>query len=819
MSDVVEVRFYPAKSSLTNDILDEYPGHLAGSRLEFCTTIKQFAASSASARLYLFADIPNEERSQFAVALRGLLATSHSPVVLVATPSSIPSDALPPTRISIVPYVRASTQVVSTMDLLREESGGSRWALGRELLRRAPLARKESKTKDLRSISGLVQLFLSELASPIHYKSDSFQDLFVFDTSRWETERLKSEHLPAPVDIARAVRELENFLSIQSTNPTRPRARLVVGERGAGKTTCVRMAIARAIEESRGADAGVMVLAIDHQTFRFAHSSLDETERLYKIYADISNSDQMRLPMMREITQRITRDDVEGLRTLAIDQQDTLVAILGDEAYMNSVWEHLHRLHGTQRPPSDDELNRRCTEVITDIRRDGRRCLLGAISTLRSARQADYCTWLADRVLDALSKPLHVTQAAALRAAQSLHADLVRKRLARGHATWHEVRALLLEIQTHSRVVVVFDNVDQRTNHLTETQLLREIDSVVSDYNSPLRLDAIVAVRNSTYCSHEFRKADIFIQDWRDAIHITPPDFLKVVTQRAKWLRQRGVGVGDRDWWYFDDVCELITQMADGSADSEFHSLARWVMNRHPFSVRDQLQAFARGLAAIFNLTPVRRGASALSRGPRRREFYLRALIVGPYSHYVDEGHESFAPIVFDNGFPASQFNALLIPWLLVALEPHRVFTRRDIAQLFERTNVPPQEVEHAIDVLKSHSVIREAYARSDGIDLSLTVWGEEFQRTWASLAYVQAVWWDVSMPSEFDLGPPRPLSATDLTAPIGVFSHWLYHEERLALTAIGAAPEFTMKRGGVAKTVTGQLLTDLRSIELSLPR
>ncbi|MEI6501233.1 MAG: hypothetical protein WCP21_09440, partial [Armatimonadota bacterium] len=231
------------------------------------------------------------------------------------------------------------------------------------------------------------------------------------------------------------------------------------------------------------------------------------------------------------------------------------------------------------------------------------------------------------------------------------------------------VNAVLSEIAQGRPLLVLLDNIDQRTSAWLEARLIYGAIRFFHQEILPAfpGSKAIVAMREHTFVSQDW--ADVAYEATRNwpVAHLKSPDLLTVVHRRCETWQERATGIGDGE--HFRHVTDIISWVRQMKRESEerveggIPGLMSIIERRYPHNVREQLRSFAKCSTNVLlhreadqrstvqtDLTP-----AWLDRSPA---FFLRVFLLGDAKFF----HEAMSeiPNIYDNETPSSPFNACL---------------------------------------------------------------------------------------------------------------------------------------------------------------
>lgn len=672
------------------------------------------------------------------------------------------------------------------------------------------------RAKNEKALTPRVQHYLNGLVNPIHQNARSLHDLFAELSTRNDyrslRERQESSALLIPRDIQAALQELRGFMTLPPTPGERGSLHLVVGERGAGKTTLVHYAA----QQARQRRQRFLFFSIDHQFLLFPNAIDNRSNTCIASYLRCAEVAEFTIEEAHKLKRRILNRDTTGMRPLEPQDRRNLTTSLCEFADQRVAAQYLN-------PDVDiDDLDAIANAIDSC---DTRLLLLGALHSFFLSQTISYREWLANCTAKHLSEInaslLFPDELATSAEIKSALLKVCEHCLGGAPVAWRSVSAILRKIAETFKLVLFFDNIDRKESEFLETKVIMEMISACSEELSASGIAAIIAMRKSTYQSHEFQRTGIVALLHPEILYLLPADLIGVVRKRADWLRRRGLATGDEDWWFIDEIYDWVMGMQDVQADRNTNPLAYWIMRRHPHNVRGQLVALKNGICAAYAIagskTTLREGLLG-RRGHYQSEFFLRALLVGQYSHFVDEDREAFALNMFNNKTPDSAYNGILRALVLDRIPPDREFTFEEVVAGFSETRIPIEEIISALGAFAHHSLIREAGDRTYPRRYSLTGWGEEFSTLWSDLSYTQVVWWDTPMLEGYSLGSPRPLTPSDLPSLARQFCLWIKDEETRVRSLLANDVDKIFTRS-VYSRVSGDIEIALRKIQTSLRR
>lgn len=651
---------------------------------------------------------------------------------------------------------------------------------------------------------------------------------FVTETSTSaEIDEPMKSRLPQLIDVAPAVGELRAFM--QGAMGTGD-GRVVVGEKGVGKTTLTHYAAATIVNES----PNFVFIPVDYQWVPLFDIDRSATELNEACRELAINWDERRVGFDSWLKKQTVNRGWEKLEHPSLGTQSIITSVLADEATRVAMYERFVKtgslesmidVYDGRRAGFVTEAHEWIDRELADPRARLVFCALFCW-VRRVARVEDFAykrilasvltaARVSPSVRDVLKQwiPSCVSQ---LLDDYSLDALALRRALKSEQVPIKELVIDLLRSLRESRhkMLLFLDNIDAKPTQRIELSLLASAVGLFREIREVVPIDVVISVRASTFSSLEFKDLDLLGTSMWTSLQLRPPDLGKVLKRRVDCMRESGDWIGAGEWFLTDFLHRWVTRMVEGMWPREFLDI---IEARHPYNVRGQLDLFS--AAATSTILHQRRNRARGGRDPDgwmsvKPDFCLRALVWGSNEFFV-ESKQQFVPNVFDNQCPLSPFNALLRPMVLSWASKRSSFTLEELFDEFVKAGVPLEEVGKACRAAEVFSTIRRNYEESDR-EWYLTSWGHHFlENVFCRLAYVQTVWWDVSMLDGYSVGSPRFLRWSELREPVHTFDLWLRTEEQLVRNAMNVPLEDLVGWSIWAK-VSAEFITGLESIEKS---
>lgn len=653
---------------------------------------------------------------------------------------------------------------------------------------------------------------LSSLVEQLIEDKDILETRYVTKTSQIILEETVDRKLPPALDIESAIQELCVFLK---TARGTGNGKLVVGEKGAGKTTLTHYAALSAADEV----PNLVFLPINYQWIPVydVDNRFDRlTDALIAILPNTGTHTSE--SFFDDLRSRVKQDKWDDLAQPSLGSQNLLSTLTQDEGFLLGLFCHFSKTNDMLTRYIDrydrfrqefiDEAEEWLKELSLKPEKLLAYVLLFAVEMQRSEfEDFSFHRIMASLLAEAKRKP--VVKSVVCR----FLPNNMRRTLGKGEL---DVYAIEEHYGTHSRgtlagflcrcigmrsrkpgllslvrdclrelskigcnIVFFVDNIDAKFSERVELLLLRYSVSFLTRLKELVSSDFIVCVRNSTFSSHPFTRLDAQKLLMWTSLQVRPPDLGALLKKRLDCMRASCDWIGRSDWFLTDFLYRWVSGMVGGRWPRTFLDI---IEKRHPQDVRGQLDLFCTAArSTVLHERRLRklRQHKVTSWGQVKPEFCLRALVWGKEEYYR-EADQQFVPNVFNNLSPQSPFNALIRVMIIEWCHLMSRFRMEELFTTFENAGVPRPEIDKALLVFESFSLVRSAY--SDGGDeLYITVWGKYFyENVLFCLAYLQSVWWDVPMLAGFDMGTARLLRWEELQRPAAAFEAWLRVEEGL---------------------------------------
>ena len=380
------------------------------------------------------------------------------------------------------------------------------------------------------------------------------------------------------------------------------------------------------------------------------------------------------------------------------------------------------------------------------------------------------------------------------------------------------VTSILEKLVDNRPLLILIDNIDQRTNTYTEAITIFGALKVFDEHIAPYFTDAraIIAMRDSTIHSQEWSRISLDLTKGSKHVFVLPPDLKTVLQKRCAEWQSGGYDIGAAGYREAMQVVNWVDDFANTQRRDEGRpqqSLFEIIENRHPFNVREQLRTFTqccenvvlhRAMAKPQTSSDVSRPSWA----EKSFEFFLRVFLHRDLRYFSEEYCE--LANVFDNGFSQSPFSACIRSWVLWSVDDDVDVENARLIQIFVEAGVPQKEVESALNALVKYKLF---IPLPDDTKSLLSIWGKYFRKYIAyDLPYVSTVWWTTNMLRDFTLGAAREVLPSELRSYAGIFCHWIECEEELARSQLAKGHSLSLPE--IYRTLSGNLSWSLRNIE-----